>query len=88
MLRKALTHQGASQQTLSLGWEVLLAKTRESLRRPVPKKTSPVTLWIAVWRPEIFYMVLEMIYIAKFIWRNCYIYQYMIKTYLHGKVTC
>ena len=38
MLRKALTHQGASQQTLSLGWEVLLAKTRESLRRPVPKK--------------------------------------------------
>ena len=37
MLRKALTHQGASLQTLSLGWGMLLAKTRESLRRTVPK---------------------------------------------------
>lgn len=39
-LRKALTHQGAPLQTLSLGWELLLAKTGESLMTIMWKSIS------------------------------------------------
>lgn len=51
MLRKALTHQGASLQTLSWGCELLLAKTGERLTRIVPRSISshPVNCCLGAW---------------------------------------